>query len=191
MDNRVIREEYALIAHDLIKQEDCLADIRASEATIVYLGSDYEKTSKGKKVCAECEKISDKYKWGIPADFTITVFEKNVRGFTDDQMKILILHELLHVGISWDNNGVEKYEVKPHDYEDFKIITDRYGTEWAEVKARDIEIKYNPVIVEEVENGKRAEFEEAKQERSTRARSEGRQSIGRSQKKEKRHQTGS
>ncbi len=174
MDNRVIREEYAQIAHELIQSEDCLADIRASEATIVYLGSDYEKTTKGKKVCAECEKISDKYKWGIPADFTITVFEKNVTGFTDDQMKILLLHELLHVGIAWDHNGKEMYDVRPHDYEDFKIITDRYGTEWAEVKERDIEIQYKPLVVEEVKNGKRTEFKEAKQERSTRARSKGR-----------------
>jgi hypothetical protein len=133
MDNRVIREEYAEMAHKIIEEEDALIDIANSHATIVYLGSDNEKKSKGNLVLGECEKVSDKYKWGIPADFTITVFEKNVIGFTDEQMRILLFHELLHVGIEFMDDGSEKYSIRPHDYEDFKIITDRYGTEWGRV----------------------------------------------------------
>ena len=133
MDNRVIREEYAEMAHKIIEEEDALTDIANSHATIVYLGSDNEKKSKGNLVLGECEKVSDKYKWGIPADFTITVFEKNVIGFTEEQMRILLFHELLHVGIDFQEDGSEKYSIRPHDYEDFKIITDRYGTEWGRV----------------------------------------------------------
>ena len=78
MDNRIIRDEYAEIAAKIIDEEESLTDVANCHATIVYLGSDNEKKSKGKAVLAECEKVSDKYKWGIPADFTITVFEKNV-----------------------------------------------------------------------------------------------------------------
>lgn len=132
MDNRSIREEYAEIAAKIIEEEPLLTDIANSKATIIYLGSDNPKTGKGKTIYAECEKVQDKNKWAIPCDFTITVFEPNVVGFTPEQMRILLFHELLHVGIEFTEDGDEKYSVKPHDYEDFKVIIDRYGTEWSE-----------------------------------------------------------
>ena len=53
-------------------------------------------------------------------------------GFTEDQMRILLFHELLHIGIEFTEDGQEKYSIKPHDYEDFKIIIDRYGTDWSQ-----------------------------------------------------------
>ena len=129
-ENRTISEEYSKIAADLIKKEDLLSDIRQSEATIIYLSSDKEKKSKGKTVFGECEKIPDKYKWAIPCDFTITIYEPNVMGFSKEQMEILILHELLHVGIDYKNDGTEAYSIKPHDIEDFRTIIDRYGLDW-------------------------------------------------------------
>lgn len=132
MDNRQIREEYAEIAAKIIEEEPLLTDIANSHATIVYLGSDNPKTGKGKTIFAECEKVQEKNKWAIPCDFTITVFEPNTKDFTEDQMRILLFHELLHVGIEFTEDGQEKYSIKPHDYEDFKEIIDRYGTEWNE-----------------------------------------------------------
>lgn len=132
MDNRQIREEYAEIAAKIIEEEPLLTDIANSHATIVYLGSDNPKTGKGKTIFAECEKVQDKNKWAIPADFTITVFEPNTVAFTPEQMRILLFHELLHVGIEFTEDGQEKYSVRPHDYEDFKVVIDRYGTEWSE-----------------------------------------------------------
>lgn len=133
MENRLIREEYAEMAKKIIEEEPMLTDIANSQATIIYLASDYAKMSKGRAVCGECEKVADKNKWAIPCDFTITVFEPNCVGFTEEQMRILLFHELLHVGIEYLEDGSEKYTVKPHDYEDFKIIIDRYGTEWNKV----------------------------------------------------------
>ena len=129
-EHRAMNDEYSEIAAELIKKEPLLADIRQSEATIVYLSSDKEKKSKGRAVCGECEKIPDKYKWAIPADFTITIYEPNVITFTGEQIKILLLHELLHVGIEVQGDGSEKYSVRPHDIEDFRAIIDRYGLDW-------------------------------------------------------------
>lgn len=131
MENRVIREEYAEMAKKIIDEEEMLSDIANSQATIVYLGSDYAKMSKGKVVCGECEKVADKNKWAIPCDFTITIYEPNCVGFSDEQMRILLFHELLHVGIEFTDDGSEKYSIRPHDYEDFKVVIDRYGTEWS------------------------------------------------------------
>lgn len=131
MDRREINEKYAEIGMDLIKTEDALTNIANSQATIIYLSSEHKKNSSGKTVHAECEKVSEKYKWGIPCDFTITVFEPNVEGMTDEQLRILIFHELLHVGITFNSDGTESYFIVPHDLEDFKLIVDRYGTDWS------------------------------------------------------------
>ena len=129
-EHRSINKEYCEIGHDLIQKESLLSDIRQSEATIIYLSSDKEKKSKGRTVFGECEKIPDKHKWAIPADFTITIYEPNIIGFTDEQIRILIFHELLHVGIDFKDDGAEAYSVRPHDIEEFRTIIDRYGIDW-------------------------------------------------------------
>lgn len=135
-DKRTINEQYAAIGARLIETEPILETIKESQATIVYLSSQHKKIESGKLVHAQCEKIQDKYKWGLPADFTITVFEPNCMGFTQDQLEILIFHELLHVRIDY-KDGEEKYSINPHDLEDFRYIIDRFGTTWSEVKANE------------------------------------------------------
>lgn len=131
MDTRKINEHYAEIARELIETEEALVDIANSQATIVYLSSEHEKKGTGKTIHAECEKVSEKYKWGIPCDFTITVFEPNCENFTEEQLRTLLFHELLHVGIEFKDDGTESYSTKPHDLEDFKLIIDRFGTDWS------------------------------------------------------------
>lgn len=133
-ENRTINEEYSEIAHDLIESEDTLKYIKDSQATIIYLGSDREKKSRGRVIFGECERIPDKYKWAVPCDFTITLYEPNIERFTEEQLRVLILHELLHVGIEQDGNE-EQYFVIPHDIEDFRLILERYGMEWNYDKA--------------------------------------------------------
>ena len=130
MDKRQISDKYAEIGMALIESQEELADIGNSQATVIFLASEHAKKAKEKTIFAECEKVSEKYKWGIPADFTITVFEPNIENFTEEQIKILLFHELLHVGIEFKANGEEVYFVRPHDLEDFKVIIDKYGTEW-------------------------------------------------------------
>ena len=132
-DNRHISDEYAKIGADLIDTEDVLIDIKNSQATIVYLASDYEKKEKGRIVLGQCERVADKYKWGIPADFTITLFEPNLQGKSDEAIRRIILHELLHVRIDFTQDGSENCSVKPHYIEDFKYLIDKYGTDWSEV----------------------------------------------------------
>lgn len=128
MDSRRINDEYQIIAQELINTRPELEDIRNGDVTIICLSSGHEKKKGDKKVLGQAEKISEKYKWGIPCDFTITIFEPNIEGFSDDQLKILILHELLHIGVD-----AERLFIKPHDLEDFKAIIDEFGTDWAAV----------------------------------------------------------
>lgn len=125
---RTINEDYQKIANELIATRPELEDLRNSDVTIICLASDQEKKSNGKLIPGQTEKIADKYKWGIPCDFTITIFDPNVAYWTEKQMKILMLHELLHIGVDGD-----RLYIRPHDLEDFKSIIAEYGVDWAEV----------------------------------------------------------
>lgn len=135
METRTINEEYALIAHDLIENEAIFTDIANSHATIIYLSSDYEKKKprQDKVVEGECEKVQDKNKWGIPADFTITLYEPNLIGKSPEAIRRILFHELLHVGIIFCEDGSEKYFIRDHDIEDFKECIDRWGTDWSNI----------------------------------------------------------
>ena len=126
---RFREERYELIGRDLIATEPELEYIRNSDVQIAFLASDNPKKSKGKLVFGECEKVPPKYRWCIREDFTITVFEPNVEHFTEEQYKMLIFHELLHIGIELGEDK-ETYSIRPHDLEDFRIIIDRFGTNW-------------------------------------------------------------
>ena len=130
MEQRERSVEYERIARELIENDSSLAHVKGSAAKIAYLVSDKEKTSRRKPVLAECEKVPDKYRWSVPYDFTITVFEPNVERFDDEKRRILMLHELMHVGVERDGNE-EAYYVVPHDIEDFEEVIERYGARWS------------------------------------------------------------
>lgn len=130
MDNRCVCEEYAAIGRELIENEPELEYIRDSDVKIIYLSSDCPKKDGSKIIRGMCERVQDKYRWSIPCDFTVTVFEPNVENFDEEQMRILIFHELLHIGIE-EKNGKEVYSIVPHDLEDFRTIIRRFGVDWS------------------------------------------------------------
>lgn len=131
MDLREPDSFYESIAKELIRNNDSFQPIRDSDVRIAYLVSDREKKENGKTVFAQCEKIPDRYKWSVPYDFMITVFEPNVDGLSRDQLRVLMEHELMHVGIDDSGDG-EKYRVVPHDVEDFRAVIEKYGLDWSE-----------------------------------------------------------
>lgn len=122
-------EEYEKIASELIETEECLEHCR--NASIAVLSSDEEKTKNRKKVYGECHLIPDKYKWYMPFDFQITIYDANITHFDDKQLRILILHELMHIGKDYEAEQ-PKFYVVPHDYEEFRLILERYGIDWSE-----------------------------------------------------------
>ena len=126
-ETRYINDEYQHIAQEVIEEFDELSYLRGGDIQIILLSSDAEKKKGSHLVFGVCEKIPDKYKWSIPCDFTITIFDTNIAEFSDEQLRILIFHELLHVGVDGD-----RLFVREHDLEDFKEIIDRFGTHWSE-----------------------------------------------------------
>ena len=137
MEHRTLNDNYRQIAEELIENEPELAYIKDSRVRIAYLESDQAKKADADKlVLGECEKVQAKHKWAISYDFTITLYKNNLVGLTEDQIRIVMFHELLHVGIEQGPDGDESYSVRKHDLEDFKLIIDKFGTEWAN-KARE------------------------------------------------------
>ena len=134
MEHRLINENYKAIAEHLIETEPDLLYIKDSRVRIAYLESDQsKKADKDKLVLGECEKVAAKNRWAIDYDFTITLFKNNLIGLSEEQIEIVLFHELLHVGIEPGMDGDEIYSVRKHDLEDFKIIIDKYGTDWAKI----------------------------------------------------------
>ena len=134
MEHRLINENYKAIAEHLIETEPNLLYIKDSRVRIAYLESDQsKKADKDKLVLGECEKVAAKNRWAIDYDFTITLFKNNLIGLSEEQIEIVLFHELLHVGIEPGMDGDEIYSVRKHDLEDFKIIIDKYGTDWAKI----------------------------------------------------------
>lgn len=132
MEHRQVNPNYSAIAEELIATEPELAYIKNSSVRIAYLESDScKKDGKEKLVLGECEKVAPKNMWAIAYDFTITLYRNNLVGMTESQIRIVMFHELLHVAIEPDGDGGELYSVRKHDLEDFKVIIDRYGTDWA------------------------------------------------------------
>lgn len=129
-ETRRISEEYTAIGQRLIDTDDDLAHIRESDVQIIYLASNKPKKSKGKCVFGECERVADKNKWAIPADFTVTLYDPNCIVMDEEHLERVIFHELLHVGISYDKDGNEVYGIVPHDLEDFRACLERWGVDW-------------------------------------------------------------
>ena len=87
----------------------------------------YENKCGQKITYADCRKLKEVYKAYLPFDFIITFYYFNTEILSDNQKKILMLHELKHIQVN--ERGLS---VKPHDIEDFKDILARYGNEWNE-----------------------------------------------------------
>lgn len=132
METRTLNDNYRTIAEELIDQEPELFQLKRSSARIAYLESDATKKSGDFVTLGECEKVQSKNQWAMNYDYTITVYKKNVQHMDQDQLRVLIFHELLHIEILYDpETGKETYSVRKHDLQDFKSIIDRFGVNWA------------------------------------------------------------
>lgn len=124
-----ISTEYRDIAEEVINEEKNLAWLRS--VRIEYIKSEEAKVSHTKIVYAQCMKIQEIYQTYIPYDFFVVVYAPNVAGFSRDQKKMLMHHELLHIGVDISREGEPLYKIVPHDVEEFREIIDKYGLDWS------------------------------------------------------------
>lgn len=105
--------------------------VRDAGIRIGFLKSWKEKKTGKKRVLGECVKVPELYVCLLHVDFLVIIYEPNAAGLTMDQKKILLWHELLHIGIE-ELTGDPVYLVNPHDREEFDPIIERAGLYWSE-----------------------------------------------------------
>lgn len=123
--------EYEELGRAVIDALPELWFIRDAEIRIGFLKSWKEKKTGRRLVYGECIKPPELYQDLLGYDFFIVIYEVNAVALTLNQKKILMWHELLHVGID-DDSGEPKYVINPHDREEFDSIISRAGLRWDE-----------------------------------------------------------
>ena len=118
--------EYEETAREIIGSVPDLAHLDG--VPVAYLSCDKQKISKGHRIHGECIKVPEMYQAVSSYLFIIVIYEPNCTAFSDAQMKILIEHEMRHIGIAGD-----KTYIVPHDIElgEFDAISDKYGEDWS------------------------------------------------------------
>ena len=120
-----ISEELKKLGDEVIAEYKEFKPIADSNCRIAYLYCDKEKTSNGKKVYADTTKVNDKVKPLAQYDFVITFYKPTCAMLDAEKMKILMRHELKHIGVK---DG--KFKILPHDVEDFSDILEEHGMNW-------------------------------------------------------------
>ena len=123
--------EYEELGLAVINAMPELWPVADSGVRIGFLRSFKEKKKGRKRVLGECIMLPELYSSLLHYDFFIVIYELNAAGLTMNQKKILMWHELKHVGIS-EKDGEPVYIVNPHDLEEFDTIMDRAGLRWSE-----------------------------------------------------------
>ena len=121
-------EELGLAVIDAVPELWMIAE---TDILVGFLKSFKEKKSGGRRILGECIKVPDIYSDLLHLDFLIVVYEPNIVSLSENQLKILLWHELKHIGIK-DSDGEPIYIVNPHDREEFDSIIDRVGLYWSE-----------------------------------------------------------
>lgn len=120
-------EDIQELAEKIINKISELSFINEFDIKVGYVRSYERKTKDGQVIYGDCRKVNKVYGAYLPYDFVITLYEPNIGHLTDNQIKILIWHELRHIDI-----GERGFTLRPHDIEDFYSIIDKHGTRWSE-----------------------------------------------------------
>lgn len=127
----------------LIEGESSLNKIKHWAVRIRIVYSEKPKNSKGKPVIAAIEKVPDLYREITLLDFVIVIHKPSLEGLSRAQVRIAIFEQLLKVQIDEEDDGsdVRNMALRGYDYEGFKEILDRYGSEWDKPWSRQMTIE--------------------------------------------------
>ena len=66
----------------------------------------------------------------IPS-FFIVIYKERIRHFSPAQLRILIMHELMHIEVKKSEDGKATHKIRKHNVEEFDYILREYGLNWA------------------------------------------------------------
>jgi hypothetical protein len=120
-------ESLEKLGNKIIDKIEELSYIRDFEIRIGYVLSYASKVVKGKTVFADTRKVNGPYQAYLPFDIIITFYEPNIAILSENQIKIVMWHELRHITI-----GEKGITIRPHEVDDWKSILREYGIDWNE-----------------------------------------------------------
>ena len=129
--NYTLSPEYEELGLAVIDAVPELWMIRDAGIRIGFVSSFKEKKTGHKLVLGECIKLSELYSDLLHLDFLIVIYENNIVGLSENQKKILLWHELKHIGVE-EKDGEPVYIVNPHDREEFDSIIREVGLYWSD-----------------------------------------------------------
>lgn len=123
-----ISKEAIDIAFDLIETEDVFKNSYIKYANISFIEV-YPHISK--VVAGRCYRANKHVKFFNDIDYIIEVSGDLWNGLSDDIKRILILHELMHIHVEYNDKKQKLvYKLKDHDVKDFHYIISKYGIDW-------------------------------------------------------------
>ena len=105
-----------------------------AEADIAYLFVTDIK-AKGKVCFAKMKKASEVERNFGDVDYVMIVNRVEWKGFSDDQRRALVDHELCHCLVETGEDGELKFKIRGHDLEEFKEIVERHGMWQPDIEA--------------------------------------------------------
>lgn len=125
-------KRYKFVIKTLVDYFPELSHIDPEEIVTVSNIKVDNRNKKAKTVFADITKISDKlfavnkeyFIGNKPYKYILQIYENHVENFTDEQLIVVIYHELLHIS--------EEGNLRSHDFEDFYGVIDKVkNTRWA------------------------------------------------------------
>ena len=127
---------------ELIEDEPSLSKIGYWAIRIQIIYSDKAKRSKDKPVIAAIERVPDIYREISMLDYIIVIHKPCLEGLSREQVRIAIFEQLLKIRIDElvDGSDVCELALRGYDYEGFKEIIDKYGSDWDKPWSRQMTI---------------------------------------------------
>lgn len=120
---------YKSLAEEIIEARPELHFIKDCSLRIAYREANQAKKKCDNLIFGECEKVTDKNKMYMAYDFIITIYEPNIKDWDTNRVKVLLWHELLHIGAENTDDGASTWTI-PHDFEEFFPIYNAFGIGW-------------------------------------------------------------
>lgn len=116
------------LANKVITEHAELEILKENNIKVGFVRSLKKKKSRNRLTFADTRKVTEPYSIFVPYDFLITFYMPNVSMLNENQIEILMWHELKHCGVDEKGN----LYLAPHDIEDFTNILEKHGLHWAE-----------------------------------------------------------
>jgi predicted metallopeptidase len=129
-------DDLEILANKIIDKFDRFTFIRDLDISVGYVMSTEKKMKSRNFVYGQCEKISKELKAYLPFDFVITIYEPNYDTLSENQQKVVMLHELQHIEM-----GDRGLKIREHDIQDFSNILYKHGINWNDWSDDDVDIE--------------------------------------------------